>query len=409
MLKKRKHILFLIAVFIILFLVEYFSPKPIDWTISLKKEDKIPYGTYILYDLLPDVFQGNNVYTSESTIYETLIEDTLQNENLIFISNNFTPDSLDLDQLYQHVQMGGNVFIAASFFSQNFSDSLNFEIDYPLLGTHDSLIVNFVNPKLKHQKGYIYKKAVYQYQFNKFDTLSSTVLSIFNHKFVNFIEVKYGAGNFYLCSQPLLFTNYNLLINDNANYAFTALSYLPNRDVIWDAYIKPDKSEINSSVPVRYILSQPPLKAAWLTLLVGMLLYIIFESKRRERPIPVISGLKNASLEFAHTVGRLYYRTGNHKDLAHKKFIYFTDILRSKYNLNTDEFTPENYKKIALKTGTSTHLIRDIFNHYKTIEKREISIPANELFSFTNKIEQFYIESNNKIYKQKQQDETLTL
>jgi len=35
--------------------VEYYRPKPLDWTPTLQNNDKIPYGTYVLFDQLPGV------------------------------------------------------------------------------------------------------------------------------------------------------------------------------------------------------------------------------------------------------------------------------------------------------------------------------------------------------------------
>lgn len=35
--------------------VEYYRPKPVSWTPTFENDDKIPYGTYVLYSLLPEL------------------------------------------------------------------------------------------------------------------------------------------------------------------------------------------------------------------------------------------------------------------------------------------------------------------------------------------------------------------
>jgi hypothetical protein len=57
---KRKDIKYYVVIVLILTITviyEAVKPKPIDWSFTLESEDKIPYGTYILYNTLADIFQ----------------------------------------------------------------------------------------------------------------------------------------------------------------------------------------------------------------------------------------------------------------------------------------------------------------------------------------------------------------
>ncbi|UOQ65229.1 hypothetical protein [Hymenobacter volaticus] len=54
--------------------VEYYRPKPLDWTPTFQNKDKIPYGTYVLYDLLPDIMgvEKREVRTIRVPIYNQI-------------------------------------------------------------------------------------------------------------------------------------------------------------------------------------------------------------------------------------------------------------------------------------------------------------------------------------------------
>ena len=43
------------------FLAMYNKPKPVDWTESFSRKDKIPFGTFVLYERLGDIFPGSKI------------------------------------------------------------------------------------------------------------------------------------------------------------------------------------------------------------------------------------------------------------------------------------------------------------------------------------------------------------
>jgi len=54
--------------------------------------------------------------------------------------------------------------------------------------------------------------------------------------------------------------------------------------------------------PLKYILSQESLKWAYYILIVSIIVYIIFQGKRKQRVIPLIPPLKNTTLEFVRII-----------------------------------------------------------------------------------------------------------
>ena len=90
--------------------------------------------------------------------------------------------------------------------------------------------------------------------------------------------------------------------------------------------------------------------AFWLLLLLFMLIYLI-ESKRKERMIPVIAPVRNTSLDFVRTIGRLYYQRKDNLNLANKMSVHFLGHVRSKYNLQTSFLDQEFTDRLTYKSG----------------------------------------------------------
>jgi hypothetical protein len=127
---------------------------------------------------------------------------------------------------------------------------------------------------------------------------------------------------------PVAFTNYNLLKEDRYRYTENVLSYIPKGNIYW--YTKGQNNENISESPLRYILSQPALKWAWYLFLIGMLIFMIFNAKRKQRIVPILL-LANSTIDFTKTIGNLYYQEGDHTNIIDKKIIYFLEKIRTEY------------------------------------------------------------------------------
>jgi len=202
----------------------------------------------------------------------------------------------------------------------------------------------------------------------------------------NFLMMQFGKGNIFLHCQPLAFTNFHLLYGDY-RYACMALSNLPVVNTIWDQYYKSDK--VIDMSPVRYILSQPALKSAWFLLFITIMIYMIFGSKRMQRPIPIVLPDKNTSLDFVTTVGKLYFRSQNHTDLARKKLIYFNEFIRNRYFLQGIDQTDERIGILSLRSGVEEGKINHLLQMAGTLtDKKQMS--RQELIEFHKSLEDFY-------------------
>jgi len=137
------------------------------------------------------------------------------------------------------------------------------------------------------------------------------------------------------------------------------------------------------------ILGNPSLRAAfWLTLLVFLLIFL-FDSKRKQRIIPQIQPLRNASLDFVKTIGRLYYQYRDNKNLGVKMTAHLMDHIRRRYNLSTATMDEKFVDNLAYKSGYDHAALKKIFYHAKWIQDSP-RISDEELMEFQKLTEAFY-------------------
>jgi hypothetical protein len=371
--KPNKYLLILLATITAYGLFEYYRPKPLDWRPTYENDDKIPFGTQALFELLPDVMPASAVQTIRLPIYNFLTEtNPSSRSNYVFVCQTFSADGNDLKHLLEFVQRGSNVFIAAYDMPDSLGQVLGFKADVKDPTKADSTLrQNFVNPSFHTSSGYnFFHDDGRNYLIIK-KPERITVLGRNARKEPTYIRVQYGKGQFFIHNLPLAFTNYYVLDPKTSDYAFKALSYLPARPTYWDEYQKQGRFDEEQQSIFRYIRSQPALNWAYYLVAFGLIFYAIFAGKRTQRIIPVIEPPQNTSLEFVKTVGRMYFQQGDHDNLARKKIQYFLAGLRERYNLNINNLDKEFTETLARKSGVSltetSELVRLLRDAQKSI------------------------------------------
>lgn len=390
---KRTNSIYLlipVVLFTALVLFQYFAPEPVDWRMTFDRNHKAPYGCYVLNKMYNEIFTNVPVIYNNETFYDNpLLTDSITNKNLIIITENFNPDDAEIKMLTNFINTGNSVFISSHFFAYSLLDSLKLSLRYEVIDTTlfntGKDILNFYNPQIKKDSGYVFSMNLGNNYFKPKDSCNAFLLGYNKKKHVNFIRLHIGKGSLFLNSTPLAFTNIHVLYS-NSDYAATALSFLPDQSTIIDRYHKPFR--INDNSPTQFILAHKPLRIAFYIIVLLLLIYMIFGSKRKQKMIPVVNPLKNTSLEFIKTVGRLYYKSENHADIAQKKTIYFKEYLRDKYFIYSMSESDENISLIAAKTGVKTSLTKRLLrkvNYYKDRDR----IDKTELMEYNKDIDEF--------------------
>ncbi len=387
--RPNTYIVVLSLLFIVAIVVQLTRPKPVSWENSFARQDRIPFGGYILYDLLPELFPSSKVEIASMPIYNTFGEAWHENATYMVLNLSFTPDDLDLEELLEFVEDGNRVFVAAQSFSDGFADTLGFEVQRAIaLPLQDSVELMLVNPALGSPNPYRYQKNIVTSHFSRFDTAKSVVLGTTSRGEVNYIRLPYGQGEFFISTVPYAFTNYNLVHRNNAEYAFGALAYLPDGGtLIWDEYYKVGRRLVRT--PLRYILSQEPLRWAYYLTMAAVLLFIVFMGRRRQRIIPEIRPLPNTTLEFVETVGQLYYQHGDHKNIAEKRIVYLLEHIRSRFGVNTGERDEGFYHAVSARSGADLDMVKGLFGYIDDILQRE-TINEETLIALNSAIERFH-------------------
>lgn len=389
---KIIFIFFSLLLFALLVFLEGNRKEPLSWEQTFCGKDKIPYGTYVLKHLLADLYPENSVQESSEGIFKfDRINPDLQRCKFIYITSYFSLNN-EFDELTHIIKNWNDVFIAAEFFDQALSDSLGFSVGYKFTQALDSnryTNIHFTNKNIDDENGFKVNEALTGCYLDYKDTMHTAVLAVDEDNKPILLKISHGNGDFYICSTPLLFTNYNILYG-NSEYPFKVLSYVRGHKFIWDEYYKPYKTEVDT--PVRYVLTQPALKAAYFLLLLAVVVYLLFKGKRKQRAIPVIKPPQNLTLDYVTTVGRLYFSNGSNRDIALKRYYHFCDYLRNKYYIKSISLEPEFFKMISERSGVKLETVSVLFKlaghiQYQSWTSEEV------LMSFNEKIEEFYMKT----------------
>ena len=388
--KDWKYIAYLSAFMAIYVAVQLLGPKKHNWSISLSHADKNPYGSFVLNELLPDLF--DSVGTTHKTMYE-LLEAPPENTALLSLSTTLNMEREDTRSLLQYVAGGHVAFLSAHYFNGKLADTLG-------LGTNDYLFdgqgplrqqdwvaLHFSNPSFDTLATYTYRGDNARNYFSAYDSLRTTVIGRNGAGKPVTLRMAIGKGALILNSTPLAFANINILHGKNHGFVSNSLSCLGRQKLVWTEFYHLGRME--AATPLRFVLSQEPLAWAYYLSIAAILLLILFESKRKQRVIPIIPPVKNTSLEFVSTLGNLYYHQEDHKNIANKKIMFFFDALRGRYQLNMA--TDIDVGQVARKTGNDEKATASLFKLIRHIQEKQ-KVSPEELMELNKKIEAFIKE-----------------
>lgn len=368
--------------------------------VTLWRGDKIPYGTYYAFNNLHYFFTDATIETSSASP-ETFSVDDETSSAYIIVGHNMMPSERELRAILDYVYAGNKLFISALEIGENLLDSFALKATkYSYFEPPDSMSIKLKDEVKNDSVSFAYPGFSLENHFTGMDSSYTHVLGTNKFGKPNFIKITYdGGGEVMLHLAPAAFTNFFLLHKENKKYYDLAISAIPDSvsNVMWDDYYRShingnDISKKSSFSKLQELLKNEALRwAFWLTLLLFLLIYL-FESKRKQKIIPVLSKPSNNSLDFVQTVGQLYYQRRDNKNLAQKMVTHFLAHIRNTYNMSTAELTPEFEQRLAFKTGYPAEEIKDILYNIKQVEDMP-SVSDDELLALNNKLDKFYKRS----------------
>ena len=445
--KSSRNFLFAMLVLFVLFcLLQVNLPKKFVWSPTFSHVDKQPFGCFVFDSVLTQSLP-NGYHVTKKTFFQLDQEHAKEKISVLMVVNQQDLKQLDVKYLCNIARRGGKVMVVASSsfddgrnadtvvvdelertFKVKIEDGIYFSLRGILSGlkAHDNdmydtiywnnretmyaaqsyrMFYNMVGgtlfvdsvPKVKRlaytlsTEGYDYKyDSLYVGDFTRFDTIVGKKERIERidtfaiKKVPAAVSVPYGKGEVIFVSSPLLFTNYGMLEGNTFVYIFRLMSYLADLPVYrTEAYVKTDAMLVAEQSPFREFIKRPPLRWALYLALLGVVLFMIFTARRRQRVIPIMSKPANRSLEFIQLIGTLYYQRKDHVDLVRKKFKLFAEELRKTAGVDISDVNTDDreYLLLAEKTGMNSDRLKKVIRQIRLVLHSEGNISVEEMRS----------------------------
>lgn len=366
------YALIFIIIMVILALLEVNKKEVVDWRKNFDVNEKSPFGLFVFNQEVKDLFK-NNLKKVDVTAYDYYNENQKKPHNILVIESEIDTESWN--KILDEVSKGSDAMLIIAKMPKEISDSIGFYDSQ--ISFEDKNVLKLTDKKYQNDfikldkfpsgRGFSYIKP-------GVEVLGKTVEED-NSDQANFIKAKLGKGNIYVHCEPLFLTNYYLLKSGNTKYAQDVFSYLKDRETIW--FVEANTKE--SRFFMRFILGNPALKYAWWLILSGLVLFIFFNAKRKQRIVPIIEPLKNTSLDFVKSIGNLYLQEGDFHDMMAKKAQYFLNKVRLDLLIDTQNLDDEFAKKLQLKTGKNIEIINESVSLIKKAQDPYASVMKEDL------------------------------
>lgn len=342
---KKKYTTYILRWMLICTIFMTSCVQPTNWEITYDHNGKEPYGTYLFYKALPEYFPSSSIlYQKSNTSFEE-IPFSEEPRLFIHVGQNIQLTNDESEALKNSITNGATVMLAANSIDTQLLNQLGIKQlekyganKFQLSITPFSDSVTIDNPNIETN--------------NIFDMTevsdSSEIVGYLNNN-INAFGYSYGKGSIILCSTPELFTNISMLGNGK-KYIEQLLGLINNKQyqqVYFSSYINHNSQVTNISLLWQY----PAFRWAIIVLIIGIIVLLLFETKRRQRIIPEIKQQQNNTLDFIATLGLLYYNEKNLNDLGEKKLMYFLEYVRSTYFLDTRNLNQEFFERLKIKSN----------------------------------------------------------
>lgn len=378
-----------------------------NWSSRFQVGDKKPLGLYLLTSLTQAHLDTNHKVSSitDWIDMDSILEKDKSKKTFFFVGNNFGLNNVEIDTLLAEVKLGSTMFLSFNDLTENLYPKLFYEYETKFEYSEG---VNVFSDKHKYKMINLFQNdtiAADWKAYHKIESLGEhTSLSSFM-EMSNFIKVKYGKGTLYFHSNPEMFYNYQIKRLHGFKYAQFTLNQLSRDQDIYllelgrlsDNYGNEnldEDGEEDGKVDDSYftlIFQSPMLLTALLLSIFGIILFIIFRSKRTQPIVPYIAKKKDMTLAFTETITSIYYakrhpygllqvQRKNFYATIHKHF--FIDLNRGADNKILDV--------LAEKSNMQRAEIDEIVN---ILETKEASAITDQYITDVNKkIHAFYRE-----------------
>lgn len=410
--ENRNTIIFVLIGVVLALLTAYFffnQDERYDWYPTYNNKTDQPYDISLFKKTLQASY-GADYFKIVRNLNSDSIFAKAENALFVYVTPNPGFDSSEIAALNAFTEKGNRVFISSNnpgrLLRNLFHDCLPNDSavrkysDYQRAKTIDLSLVKF-NTDTALSLRYMVRDEKIRFPWPYFDLQDcelekATVLGTFeaiDKKYTNFIHIDHGDGGYYLHATPLLFTNYHFKRKQGFEHSQRLLSLIPHVRIFYyePEYLRSSDSQEPpiSESPLRFILSNPPLKWAWY-LIIGLTLIFVFNSvRRRQKAIPVFSLPANETANYLDVVSRMYQKEGRHKHILGIQEKLIKRHLQNKYRLNLRVKDPESIEEAATRLKMPASYIRQLFTEIDRA-KNNSTLTDEEFKNLIVKIKEFY-------------------
>ncbi len=382
----------------------YFSSS--NWEVKYLPFDKNPRGGYLFHRLLQTHIGKHDMYVAETPRQlDSMIHMNKKRKTFVFMGNAFGMERYYFDSIMKQVEKGSDIFI--SFYQmrdvqvESFFEEFEFRSDYAEMET-------VFTTTGKYEMLNLYEKDTVAAEWLAFGDVEtagpSKTLSTFM-EMDNFIVINIGEGKAYLQTNPQMFVNYQIKRPAGYQYSKYVIDFLSkDRDVIlmeygrlpdnWGENDTDDQSGTEGKEDdsfLRVILENPYSRTGLLLLIAGVILYVIFRSRRKRPIVPVIEKNKDMTLAFTETITSIYFSKRNPYGLLQvQRKNFYANIQKHFF---VDLSRREGDRELMILAEKSNKPLEEIKNLVQTFETKEASMVTDQMITEMGKRQRdFYRE-----------------
>jgi hypothetical protein len=389
--QERTFVGLLLAAVVLVVVAAWWVPDPLDWTDSFAADDSRPYASEVVRAALPDLFGEGAVRTISNPPYLQLRDTSTTGGAYFFVTATFAPDKIETERLLEYAARGNTVFVAAHRFKGPWADTLGLSTRprAPSMA-RDTVRLRLAQVPLGTKAGVPVRAETAAFVFDSLGT-QATVLGTVEEEGTtdsSFVRQTYGEGTILLSSTPRVFTNVHALDEGTAPYLWAAFSHVPSsaEPVWWDAHYKPGRTQ--AETPLRFVLSTPALRHAYIVLIMGVVFFLLVKARRRQRVIPVIEPPDNATVDFVTTLGRLAHRRGDAEPVARRRVTYLLASLRARLDVTADPASEDWIEQVTARSGVSRDDVTALADSISAIRNTE-AVSNEQLKTLDRRIQAF--------------------
>ena len=376
------------------------NKKKPDLRESFSYKDPRPFGTSVAYNVVKKMYANKNLEVNKKTFADNYGWDYDTASLYINISRNYYATERDAESLMEFIYKGNTAFISAANYDTVLLNKLYCKQNTPV-SFQDNSISSLKNTSVRFNDNlslfdekYSYYYLPFKNYFSEINGSYARIVGYNDESQTNFFVFLWGKGRIYFHNEPRALSNYFLLTKNNYLYLQEILQMMPEKpeNIYWDNYYSNKNyapGNNNGSSTIGTLMKYPPLAKAFFIAIALLLLYMFFNSKRRQRIVPVIKKTENSSIAFAEAIAGLYFNKKDNKIIAEKIITYFNEHVRTKLFITGNVNDVGYADLLSRKSDVNPDEINDLVIHIKRIQKIE-RVTDQQLLKLNELTEKFF-------------------